>query len=356
MALNPITSLDDVYTYLYAAMQLEHATIPTYLTALYSIRPGTNIDATQIIRVVTVEEMLHLTLAANMMNAVGGKVDLTTPGFVPDMPTYLPNGETDFMVSRAGFSKSTIEMFLCIERPASTKKDGLLKSGRGLIKRPPNRIALLPKVKSEDEEELHFYSIGEFYEAIGTGLEKICKELGEEKVFSGDPAKQITPEYYYSGGGEIIPVYDLATATAAIRLIAEQGEGFEGEILDYEDEISHYYRFDQLMKGRYYVAGDAAGHPTGEPLQVDWNAAYPVKTNVKLADIPEGSEAHAAAVAFNDQYKAFLASLTDAFDGKPEKLLPAVGDMFHIKNKALELIRNPIPGSDEHAAPTFEVG
>ncbi len=31
--------------YLHAAMQLEHATIPPYLTALYSIHPGTNSDA-----------------------------------------------------------------------------------------------------------------------------------------------------------------------------------------------------------------------------------------------------------------------------------------------------------------------
>ncbi len=56
------------------AIKLEHATIPPYLTALYSIKPDprkSNHDSYNIIRAVAVEEMLHLTLAANLLNAVG---------------------------------------------------------------------------------------------------------------------------------------------------------------------------------------------------------------------------------------------------------------------------------------------
>ena len=72
-------------------MQLEHATIPPYLTALYSIIPGTNSDAFHVLRVVAVEEMLHLTLVANVLNAVGGVPDLTAAGFRPALPG-LPAG------------------------------------------------------------------------------------------------------------------------------------------------------------------------------------------------------------------------------------------------------------------------
>ena len=86
-------------------MQLEHGTIPPYLTALYSMHPGTNSDAFHVIRVVVVEEMLHLTLAANIMNAVGGTPDLTRPDFVPNYPAYLPDGETDFQVDVEAFSR-----------------------------------------------------------------------------------------------------------------------------------------------------------------------------------------------------------------------------------------------------------
>ena len=80
-----------LHAYLFAAMRLEHATIPPYLMALYSIKPGTNSDATHILRVVVVEEMLHLTLAANLLNAIGGTPDLTAKDFVP-LPSRLSAG------------------------------------------------------------------------------------------------------------------------------------------------------------------------------------------------------------------------------------------------------------------------
>jgi len=59
-----INTRTDLISYLEAALALEHATIPVYLTAYYSIRSTTNSDAAHIIRVTAVEEMLHLCLLA----------------------------------------------------------------------------------------------------------------------------------------------------------------------------------------------------------------------------------------------------------------------------------------------------
>ena len=118
MSLHRIADVAELRRHLEAAMQLEHATIPPYLTALYSIHPGTNTAAYHVIRAVVVEEMLHLTLAANLLNAVGGSPDLTPPGFMPVYPAYLPDGETDFQVDLQGFSRAAIQTFLKIERPA----------------------------------------------------------------------------------------------------------------------------------------------------------------------------------------------------------------------------------------------
>src|ERR1700693_61268 len=212
MSLNAIQSLETLHNFLYAAIQLEHATIPTYLVTLYSIHPGTNLDAVQVLRVIAVEEMLHMTLAANLLNATGGKVDLTQAGFVPNFPTYLPNGEIDFQVNRERFSRRAVDTFLQIERPARPEDPA-----HGSVKRSDNRVNLLPVARSEDGEDLHFYSIGDFYHAIQLGMEHLCEAGGEAKVFSGDRARQVTSEYYYSGGGEINPVYDLASAKTAIR-------------------------------------------------------------------------------------------------------------------------------------------
>lgn len=361
--LTPIETIEDLHHYLYVAIQLEHATIPPYLTALYTIHPGTNIDAYNVIRVVVVEEMLHLTLSANILNAVGGKPNLTKEGFVPTYPTVLPNGETDFEVSLQKFSPEAIDTFLKIERPPEPEEEGVKKKMLKFIPRATNRVSLLPTYYAPkadgaegEEEELHFYTIGEFYHAIELGIEKLVEELGEEAVFCGDPSHQVTPEYYYSGGGDIVSVYDLESAKQAIRLISEQGEGYQGGIFDHEGELSHFYRFEQLILGSYYHQGDTAGEPTGEPVNIDWDAVYPIQTNASTDDYPADSELSTAALDFNVFYLQYLEKIQTALNGQPALLIPAIGDMFKIKEMAYQLIRNPIPGKPGvNAAPTFEI-
>lgn len=348
MTLTRITTSEELHEYLRAAIQLEHATIPPYLTALYSMHTGTNSDAFHVIRVVVVEEMLHLTLAANILNAVGGQPDLTVPGFVPRYPVALPDGETDFTVSLEPFSASALDSFLLIERPAQSPSE------EERIVRRARANSAIPSVTPEGDDGLHFFSIGEFYAEIGRGLQYLT-DRGED-LFIGDPSRQITPELYYSGGGEVIPVKDLDSALAAIRLISEQGEGLAGGIYDEEAELSHYYRFQQLKLGRYYQPGDAPNEPTGPALDVDWGAVYPTLPNPSVADYPEGSQLRAAAERFNADYAAFLRELTDAFTGRPELLIPAVGGMFSLRDQMLRIVRNPIPDHPNvHAGPTFEM-
>jgi hypothetical protein len=340
-----ITTVEQLHRYLYAAMQLEHATIPVYLTALYSIQPGTNSDASHVIRVVAVEEMLHLTLAANVLNAVGGTPDLTGPDFVPDYPARLPDGEQDFEVSRQRFCRDCIETFLKIERPREAPSEE-----SRLLQRAPAPTALL--AAAPDTGDMQYYSIGEFYREIDRGIHSLRQRVD---LFTGDPARQVGPEYFYSGGGELIRVTDLKSASDAINLIAEQGEGLGGGIYDTEHELAHYYRFNQLVTGRYYQKGDQPDDPTGPPLHVDWDAVYPIKQNARISDYPEGSELRAAAVEFNQAYGLFLEQLTRAYAGTPELLLEAVADMFRLRSQMLRLIHNPIPGTDGlNAAPTFE--
>ncbi len=342
-----ITSVELLHEYLYAAMQLEHATLPPYLTALYSLQPGTNSDAFHVLRVTTVEEMLHLTLAANVLNAVGGTPDLTKAGFVPEYPAYLPDGETDFMVSRQSFTPEALDTFLSIERPRKSPDEA-----SRLVKRTHmrhNRLAVRP-----DQPEMQFYSIGEFYLEIWRGVHYLHQRLGDS-LFSGAPEKQVTPEYFYSGGGEVVPVTDLDSAKRALDLVAEQGEGFGGGIYDDEDELAHYYRFEQLKLGRHYQPGDQPHQPTGPELHVDWKSVYQIKTDATLSDYPEGSELHAAAADFNRGYGEFLAFLTRAYNGEPSLLQDAVVEMFRIRNQMTRLIHNPIPGTSLNAAPTFEM-
>jgi hypothetical protein len=349
MSLYKIKDIDGLHRHVYAAMQLEHATIPLYLTALYSIVPGTNSEAFHILRVVAVEEMLHLTLVCNLMNAIGGRADLSIPGFTPNYPAHLPDGEEDFEAGLQRFSPAAIDTFLKIERPAT-----LISNESNKRHRTRKKSTLLAGHTGETEEE-HFFSIGEFYNAIEIGLDDLYAEMGDA-LFCGDPALQVGPQYYYSGGGGLITVTDMASAKAALDLIAEQGEGITDEIFDEDGEIAHYFRFQQLVLGRFYQEGDKRDHPTGGKVDVDWNAVYPIKPNAKVADYPAGSEVRAAAEAFNASYANYLGLLTRAFNGEPSLLVDAVGDMFRLKELTYQLMRQPIgDGSEFNATPTFEI-
>ncbi len=242
MPTSRIKTIGDLKDYLYVAMKIEHATIPPYLTALYSIYPLTNSDATHILRVVAVEEMLHLTLAANILNAIGGRPDLTAPGFVPEYPAYLPDGEHDFKVDLQGFSECAIETFLKIERPRMAPSED-----KRVVPREVSGAVSLAKVPGEPG--MHFYSIGEFYEEIIRGLHHLHDTIGDA-MFTGESSRQVTSEYYYNGGGELFPVDDLASAVRAARAIIEQGEGKDFGLYTSEGELAHDYRFEQLKLGR----------------------------------------------------------------------------------------------------------
>jgi hypothetical protein len=347
MTVSTIENRDDLLSYLNTAMALEHATIPPYLTAYYSLRSTTNSDAAHIIRVTAAEEMLHLTLAANVLNAIGGKPDLTRPGFVPSYPACLPDGEDDFTVDLRPFSPEAVETFCKIERPGKAPS-----VDSRLVKTSDGRTPLL--VTSPTAEEMRFYSIGEFYEEIIEGLEKVA--AGDPALFCGDPARQVGPEYFYSGGGTVIVVSDLDSAQQALRFIADQGEGLNTGIYDAYGELAHYYRFRQLQLGRYYQVGDRPDAPSGAPLSISWDDVYKVKVSARLADYPAGSELARVARDFNADYGAFLALLTEAFNGQPGLLEEAVCEMFRLRDAFNRLVCNPLPGSDGlHAAPTFEI-
>ncbi|HAT50896.1 MAG: ferritin-like protein [Nitrospirae bacterium] len=352
-----IATLESLEEHLFSAMVLEHATLPAYLTALYSIKPGTNQDASNILRVVAVEEMLHMTIAANLLNAIGGTVNLTQTGFVPSYPTYLPDSIDDFQIHIEAFTPSALETFLKIERPVylGTVQQRVVK------RRIPNHVWCLSPNKDGTTQ---YTTIGEFYNAIKESFIRLEAEAQAKgsTIFTGDPAFQITSEYYYSGGGKLFPVTNLDSAVQAIDLVIEQGEGYVDEdkptgVFDQYGEIAHFYRFEQLRLGRYYVRGDKPGFPTGPAIEIDWDAVYLTVVDPKLADYPEGSELYQAALNFNIAYAQFLALLTEAYNGKRELMMrAAVPAMFDFRNLMNRLIRNPAPQQHgRHAAATFEI-
>ena len=92
-------------TALQQAIMLEHSTIPAYLYALYSIKANSNALIRGLMQSVVVEEMLHMSLACNILNAIGGNPVIDDPGFLPRYPGPLPGAvETGLIVPLQAFS------------------------------------------------------------------------------------------------------------------------------------------------------------------------------------------------------------------------------------------------------------
>ncbi|HET6711361.1 ferritin-like protein [Amycolatopsis sp.] len=332
-----IDTLDDLRRHLQWAIELEHATIPPYLCALYSLDTARNPEAAQVVGTVLAEEMIHLALAANLLNAVGGAPKLDTPELLPPYPHPLPHGDRSVHVHLAPFGPDALELFLRIEQPASADD-------------PPQG----------DE----YRTIGQFYAAIEAGLRTLCDKLGEEQVFSGDPARQIGELHMRGGGGEVLPVHDLKSASAALAEIVEQGEGagrtdvWDGDrdvFHPEREEVAHFYRFQELRLGRRYRTGDTPqSGPTGEEIAVDLDGVLPMRPNPRTADYPEGSPIRVAQEEFNQTYCLLLYQLEEAFNGDPGQLKDAVGTMFGLRKQALALMKMPTGDGTTTAGPTFE--
>jgi len=197
---------DTLLKWLQIALELELATIPPYLVALLSIKLPSNREPAELIRSVMIEEMLHLALVANVLNSVGGKPQLNA-NLIPKYPLRMkfegkPFHDRDFPIDLAPFGKATIETFLKIEEPQSVAAGSAFQL----------------------EINVPALTIGQFYANIGTKLEELEHD-SPGKVFVGDEKRQILADYYWSGGGRIVPVKNLATAKAALSIVITQGEG-----------------------------------------------------------------------------------------------------------------------------------
>ncbi|GAA2207529.1 hypothetical protein GCM10009850_029870 [Nonomuraea monospora] len=320
-----IGTIGDLREHLQWAIELEHATLPPYLCALYSLDQERNPAAAAIVSSVFAEEMLHLALAANLLNAIGGKPRLDTPRMLPPHPRRLPHGSLE--LSLVPFGEQALEMFLRLERPAPA---GAAPEG--------------------DDYE----TIGQFYAAIEQGLRDLCERLGEQAVFTGDPARQVHAGHFRHTAGRLVAVHDLKTALAALEEIVEQGEGLDGgqvwdgdqDVMHPErDEVAHYYRFQELKLGRRYRRGDTPDSgPTGEPIRVDPAGVRPMPPNPRPAE--PGSAAREAQDAFDHTYCAVLHLLERAFNGNPRLLAVATGTMYALKAQALALL-------EQGSGPTF---
>lgn len=287
----------DLHELVQSAIQLEHSTVPPYLTAMISLKPLTNARIRGTIHSIVVEEMLHMAIGCNLLNALGGRPQLDNPDFLPSYPGPLPmHVGGGLIVGLNPYSKDIVrDVFMEIEEPES----------------------LAPPTPGFD-------TIGEFYRAV---KEKIA-EWGPS-AFTGDPARQVElPEWF---GGELIAIRDVATASSSIDLIVAQGEGATGV-------EGHYYEFKDLLD-----------------IDLEPDSVWPLQPNTKTADLAPGTEQRRLAAELNNTYTRLLRGLEKTFDGNPTSFPDTIGLMYDVKLIGERLATLPFPGNESlRVGPPFE--
>jgi hypothetical protein len=337
-----------LYTLLQQALEIELFTVGPYLTALYSVLDGANKVPAGILKSVVMEEMLHMALVANVMNAIGGKPRLCCEQVekegnprvrleIRKYPSNLPHVDRNLPISLRRFSRAAIEDFREIERPDD----------------PKSWCGNAPR-------QAKFSTIGQFYEALINQLITASNQWGEKALFNGPRDKQISRVDYYGAGGNVTPVHSLADAKDALSEVAQQGEGRrytnqtgDSERFDQPKEVAHFYRFEEILAGRRYDRDDDVSlEPSGERLFVDWEAVYPMDDN------PSAEKVQPAGVkdllrAFERAYSDVLQSLHQAFNGKRcalrDKSVPA---MHQVREASIGLLTMN-SSSDRSNGPPF---
>lgn len=312
------TTAADLHEMVQNAIRLEFSTIPPYLTAMLSLRLGRNREIWSMIHEVVIDEMLHMTIGCNILNALGGRPNLADPGFLPVYPGPLPMGIGQLNVSLEKFSLAQVRnVFMQIEEPES-----------------PIDIPLPDTLVGGAEA---FSTIGAFYDALMFKFE----ELGDAAIV-GDPARQVAPTEWF--GDRVFPIRTASDAVRAIRLIVEEGEGTPHSPLDPLGDFAHYYKFWEIAELRKIKADPASPNGfsfSGEPVPFDPDGVWQITADQRLDDIDANSLAGRRASQFSFVFTKLMNALQASFDGRPAQFDAAMGLMFELKLVGQMLVQLP---------------
>jgi hypothetical protein len=323
----PIT-VDDARNMLQTAIGVEFGTLPPYLYALYSIRPGTNPAAEQRIKSVALQEMIHMCLACNILNALGGTPVVHPPTYPGPLPGDIGPDGTPLTVHLYPFSVEAMEQGMAIEQPEDVPDY------------PVETLLAAPGGKA--------VTIGQFYEALD-------KFLATLPASDWTPNRnQIVDNQFFAG--QLFAVNGYPDAHVAIREIVSEGEGAKNDPLDFQDEVAHYYRFGEIYHDRVLTKADnPLGYAWGPArLGVDWSGAYPAISDPGCHDFShDPPAARAAQDSCNTTFTAMVEALQCAVTGQAGALGEAVRAMFDLRMAALHAFTVPLADPARVAGPAF---
>lgn len=329
LELKPLETVQDAWTMLETAIGVEFGTLPPYLYAMFSIPPGENVPSASRIKSVLLQEMVHMCLACNVLNAIGGAPVLKPPSY----PGYLPGGigpdGKPLKIRLLRLSKEAMKQAMDIEEPVDPLD---------FPDAPLEALAAGPTA----------VTIGEFYAALDAFLATLPGQAWKSN------RNQITDDQYFAG--QLFAVNSYPDAHRAISIIVSEGEGAKDTPLDFQDELAHFYRFSEIYRDKVLTkANNKQGYQWGpKKLGVDWTKVFPCIPDPATHDFSkEPAAARAAQAACNLAYSNMVDALQSAVTGTAGQLGVAVRAMFDLRLAAQVALRTPLGDPKLVAGPAF---
>ncbi|HXZ02498.1 MAG TPA: ferritin-like protein [Stellaceae bacterium] len=341
----PDRDLDWLKGALQTAIALEHATMPYYLAATYSLEVQ-NYTAYNLLRSVAMEEMAHMAIACNLLAAIGGAPKIM--GLAPAYPSRgLPgNAEPDLYVCLAPLSKRLLQNFMRLETPF---------------------FLLDPQFQHEA-----YPTISRLYDGIRGAVRDNRAQI-RDAMKRGGGANQVGDDigfstFAYAEGKDPVPGIE-----AAIDEILTQGEGSTSRTLHAgpasQGEESHYCKFAEIYYGHQFaMPGDVVtltkatepqffgGYPIPFPA-VRNTLSVPKDGYAKLlAKDPEGDAASKDLLAFDRAYSGLMGNLDAMWNGPADKSWPTFGQAVETMAKlrvlaCFNIMKHQVPPAAVAALP-----
>src|SRR3984893_2300748 len=352
-----VESREELVYLLGEACELEHGLLCEYLYAQFSPKRSVEegLTAEQLARVqaweltlidVIKQEMLHLALATNILSAVGAAPHFERPNF-PILSRWYP---PDVQIALVPFGERALRHFMFLERPGGKPLQGA--QGFGSVGRMQPLTVDDPQITAGPEE---WHTVGHLYRGIEAGLAHLVNRHGEAAVFIGPPKAQATTEVFEWSA--LTAVTDLASASAAIEVIVEQGEGARGDWVK-----SHFGKFVGILED---FLSRRALDPTFEPARPVLPVYLRQPPDVDQVTLIQDPLTRRVADLFNAVYEVTLQVQSRYFvhhGETPDELETLAKTAKHLMNwvmRNLGPMMTALPVGPQHsgrtAGPAFEI-
>jgi len=354
---------------LHIAAEIEHLLMVQYLYAACSLG-GSQVPETkrpqvqrwqEIVLGIAKEEMAHLVSVQNILRLIGGPLNFDRNDYPWDAPFY------PFQFALEPLSRASLARYVVTESPeqwpadvsAAEKREiiDLAASGQTLpVKQVGTLYRLMIKVIGDESllPDAFFQADTLPYQASWDEWGRAYRQGARGSTLSSDGK---TPDLL------IMTAYSRATAVAALKAVAQQGEA--AKIDPAIDETSHFRRFLELY--REFPKATDGWSPTA-------NVARNPRTMGGEVPIPDtnlitNDQTRHWGDLFNLRYRMLLLYLSHAFrlsgagpyheDTKARGMIVhrTFGEMYNLRAIAKIIVKLPLglPQDDLRAGPTFEM-